>query len=216
MRISLLAIGASLIVGVMLIPQAIDAVKKSRAARPKIEKPPPDFVEIIDLRPEDGGPPKWIDAARSTGVRSGMHVKITRCEYGEVAGRDANNEIIAAGPGDFLKIHLRVTNRQKSPARYISWYGNQFRDGNQQVAAKLLDDTGREFVVHRFTGLRGVESHVDNVTLEPGASTGDVLIFALPAAKATGEVTLRLQLPAAAVARTGSFDFKLTRELWER
>lgn len=215
MRISLLTIASSLIVGLLLIPRAVETVRKARAERAKIEKPPPDVVEIIDLRPEDG-PPKWIDAARSAGLRSGMHVKITRCEFGTVAGRDANNEVIAASPGEFLKVYLRVTNRQKTKARYISWYGNSFRDGNHQVAALLLDDTGREYPPQRFSGLRSIEGHVDNVTLESGESTGDVLIFALPAAKAAGEVTLRLQLPAAAVARTGSFDFKLSRELWER
>lgn len=215
-RISLLVIGASLIVGLVLLPRVIDAIQKTRVERPPPQPAAGEVVDIIDLRPADGGPPKWIDAARSTGVRNGLHVKITRCAFGPVAGRDANGELITAGPGDFLQIYLRITNRQKIKARYISWYGNQFRDGDQAIAAKLMDDEGRDYIAHNFAGLRGVESHVGDVTLDPGQSTGDVLIFALPPAKGKGEALLRLQLPAAAVARTGSFDFKLTSELWER
>jgi hypothetical protein len=218
MRVSLLAIAASLIIALVLIPQAIKTWQKSRAEQKlkQVEPPPPDAVEIIDLRPKDGGPIQWIDAARSAGLRTGVHVRVTRCEYGEVLARDANNQPIAAGPGEFLQIHLRITNRLKSKARYISWYGHQFRDGSEPVAAKLVDTAGREYPAQRWSGLKSIASHVEEATLEPGESIGDVLIFALPTVKGSGSEELRLQLPAGAVARTGWFNFKLTAELWER
>jgi hypothetical protein len=218
MRVSLLAIAASLIIALMLIPKAVKTWQKAQAEQKlkQVEPPPPDVVEVIDLRPKDGGPIQWIDAVRSAGLRAGMHVRVTRCEYGEVLARDANNQPIAAGPGEFLQIHLRITNRLKSKARYISWYGHQFADGSEQVAAKLVDTTGREYPPQRWSGLKSIASHVEEATLEPGESVGDVLIFALPAAKGTGGEELRLQLPGGAVARTGWFNFKLTSELWER
>lgn len=218
MRLSLLAIAASLIVALMLLPQAFRTWQKTRAKQQQKQAAArsPETVEIIDLRPQDGGPVQWIDAARSAGLRTGMHVRITRCEYGEVLARDANNQPIAAGPGEFLKIHLRITNRLKSSARYISWYGHQFRDGNEQAAAKLVDTDGREYPLQRWSGLKRIESHIEEAMLEPGETINDVLIFALPAAKGRGGEELRLQLPAAAVARTGWFNFKLTTELWER
>ncbi len=218
MRVSLLVIAASLIVLVMLIPQAVRIWQKARAEQKlkQAQLSPPEVVEIVDLRPKDGAPIPWIDATRGAGLRTGMHVRITRCEYGEVLARDANNQPITAGPGEFLQIHLRVTNRLKSKARYISWYGHQFADDGEPVAAKLVDTAGREYPPQRFSGVKSIASHVEEATLEPGESIGDVLIFALPAAKGSGDEELRLQLPAGAVARTGWFNFKLTRELWER
>lgn len=217
MRVSLLAIGASLIVGLVLIPQAIKALQKSRAERKQIERPPPETVEIVDLRPKEGGasPIQWIDASRSAGLRAGMHVRITRCEFGEVLARDAANQPIVQ-PGEFLKIHLRITNRLKSKARYVSWYGHTYRDGSEQVAAKLFEMDGREYPPQRWSGVKAIDSHTAEATLEPGESIGDVLIFALPADKGRGESELRLQLPAAAVARTGWYNFKLTSDLWNR
>lgn len=215
MRISLLAIAASLVVAVVLIPKAIDRLQQQSERKPA-EQPPPEMVEIVDWRPGDKGPIHWIDASRSTGLRTGMQVRVTRCEFGPVMARDNLNQPLIAGPGEFLQIHLKITNRQKSKARYISWYGNTFRDGSEQVAAKLSDNEGREFPPQRFAGVKLIQSHVDDVTLEPGESRNDVLIFALPAAKGSGESGLRLQLPAAAVARTGWFNFKLPAELWER
>lgn len=215
MRLSLLAIAASLIVAVVLVPKAVDLLK-TQSERKQAEQPPPEMVEIVDWRPGDKGPIHWIDASRSTGMRTGMQVRVTRCEFGPVMARDNLNQPLIAGPGEFLQIHLKITNKQKAKARYISWYSNTFRDGSEQVAAKLSDDTGREFPPQRFSGVKMIESHVDYLTLEPGESTNDVLIFALPAAKAAGESELRLQLPAAAVARTGWFNFKLPPDLWER
>ncbi len=214
MRVSLLVIGVSLTVGLMLIPQLISKLKQRPPPKP-IEVAAADVVEIIDLRPAGGGPIQWIDAVRSAGLRSGMHVRIVRCEFGEVAARDANGQPFSP-PGQFLQIHFTVTNRLQTNARYISWHGNQFRDGNEQVAAKLTDDTGREYPPQRFSGLQSIAGHVEDVTLEPRGSINDVLIFALPAAKGSGESTLRLQLPAAAVGRTGAFNFKLSPELWQR
>jgi hypothetical protein len=105
MRVSLLAIAASLIVAVTLIPQAIKAWQKAQAENKvkRVEAPPPEVVEIVDLRPKGGGPVQWIDATRSAGLRTGIHVRVTRCEYGEVLARDANNQPINAGPASFCR-----------------------------------------------------------------------------------------------------------------
>ncbi|QDU25160.1 hypothetical protein ETAA8_02220 [Anatilimnocola aggregata] len=216
MRLALVTILISAAAIVAMLPRLVNKLKEPKVASEPAEVAAADVVEIIDLRPADGGPVKWIDASRSAGLRAGIHVRVLRCEFADVMARDSGNLPVPAGPGEFLQIHLQITNRLKVKVPYISWYANHFRDGNRTIAAELADDTGRRYPPQRFTGVQDIAGHLPEATLDPGESVRDVLIFAIPPAKATGSETLFLQLPAAAVRRTGSYDFKLLPELWQR
>ncbi|WP_425617863.1 hypothetical protein NA78x_001553 [Anatilimnocola sp. NA78] len=214
LRVALLTILLSVSAMIAMLP-AVMRKMRTRPAEPAAEVAEVEVVEIVDLR-TDSGQIQWIDASRVAGLRAGMQVKVLRCEFGEVMARDSTNAPVSAGPGEFLQIFLQITNRTSDKVQYISWYANHFRGDKGPIAAELADDTGRRYPPQRFTDVQDIAGHLPQATLEPGESVRDVLIFALPKPKATGEETLFLQLPAAAVRRTGSFDFKLSGELWQR
>jgi hypothetical protein len=181
--------------------------------------------EVVTVEARDsatsGDALHWVDAARKSIQRQGVQVKILRCEYGDVFGRNARNEPVSAGPGEFLKIYLQVSNKHHNPVEYISWYGNKFREETRggrgkAIDAGLADIDGRDYPFQRFADVKTIQGQVTRRVLGPGEIVQDVLVFALPAAKGKGQEELYLQLPAAAVHRAGWFDFKLTPALWQR
>lgn len=160
---------------------------------------------------------RWTVAAQSPIQRKGVEVKILRCEHGEVMASDGQTP---AGPGDFLTIHVQIANLGPREVSYVSWYGNKFREDDvrgRQVAinAELTDQQGRVFPFQKFLDVRSIEGNIPHATIGPGAAVRDVIVYALPSAKAQGMEELFLRLPAASFREQGWLEFKLTPELWK-
>ena len=159
------------------------------------------------------GPPSgvtWTSAAHEPGItRGGIRVRVLRAEFGEVLARDARNNPITAGPGDFLKVYIQIENRTDSPVRYVSWFGNQFAAEGKQVAARLWDDTGKLYPQQRFDQHRGIQGHMPETTFAKAEFVRDVVIFAAPKSTvANPQRTFRLELPGGAVGVRDFYRFE--------
>ena len=152
----------------------------------------------------------WADAAKPL-VHESISVKIGYLEFGEVMSRDERNNPVSAGSGDFLQVYFEVENRGNGDLSYVSWQGSEFEVGGELVVAQLSDEEGRIYKPHRFDGFQRIKGHTPQATLQRGAITSDVLVFAVPKATVDAANSFWLELPAGAFARATSGGDRVAR-----
>lgn len=175
-----------------------------------------DPAVTTDSTSPDALPALWATAPRMAIVHSGVLVRIKRVEYGEVLGRNAQNEGQSASGGDYLKVYFQVENRRDASLDYVSWYGNLFKDGDTNTAARLTDYTGRRYSQNTFDSVKSVQGHTPRSTISPRDRIDDVLIFGVPQEVIYGsDEPLRLELPRSAIDKRlqGSYRFEIPRRM---
>jgi hypothetical protein len=201
---------ACVVVGCLLLVLALVLLQdRSRPGSPEAA----DDLEIVYLTPQKSRTARWVDITTGNLVSiNKVTVKVDYVEYGAVRAKDANNVVIESDQKNFLQIYVRLRNYQGTPVNYASWYGNVFADGNNDVAATLVDDRGRQYDMMRFTHVSGVRGHTPQAVMKQREQVRDIVVFAVPAEVDRSRIRyFRLELPATAYGGAGAYRFEIPR-----
>lgn len=175
--------------------------------------------ETIVTRREKGiasssTPLNWTDASRYAVRIGGVKVKVNRVEFGEIRARNQDNEVQTSEDDSFFQLFLTIENQKSQTFSYTSWYGNEFIVDEVARVAQLTDDQGRAYPMLVFRDALNIHGHTPQAELDRRDSLGDTLVFEIPAEVELDDVEFfRLQLPGAALQKTGSIRFEIPGEM---
>ena len=138
-----------------------------------------------------------------------LAVDVQYVGFGEVRAKDAYNRVVVSDQRNYLQVYLKIKNLGAKPVKYISWQGNAFAAGGQQVRATLVDDQGRNYPMQEFVRVAGLQGHTPRAILANKEEAGDVVIFTIPPSVDRRTIRqFRLELPAEAYGGSGVYRFE--------
>ena len=142
-----------------------------------------------------------------------LEVAVKLVEFGPLRVKDQNNKVhVSSEP--LLQIFVEIRSRGSRPVDYVSWYGNSFKRGNDQVVAQLSDTSGKIFNMPVFGDVKGLFGHTPQAKIEKNERIQDCIVFELPAgASVTDFEELRLSLPMECFGNFGTLYFKIPKDL---
>lgn len=155
----------------------------------------PGFVVSLITKPTP--PPPGLPTA----TIDGLEVMVTKVVLGrqELKGNTSGKTVVVMDDSVTLTLSVTLTNSGPTAVRYRTWRGvfNSPKDD----AARLVDHRGMQVgrMVFKFDAVP--DGGVGDVTIEPGRSVSDVLVFAPPEPKFQ---SLDLFLPGENVGRAGT------------
>ncbi|MEE2642697.1 MAG: hypothetical protein VX768_18860, partial [Planctomycetota bacterium] len=137
----------------------------------------------------------FITAGKKRAKLGDLEVGVKLVEFGPLRVKDQTNKVhVSSDP--MLQIHLEIRSRRSSEVDYVSWYGNSFTRGGDQVVAELTDQDGKSCDMPVFEDVKGLFGHTPKATLEKNQRLQDCMIFEIPAGKTITDIQeLRLTLP---------------------
>ncbi|HND52296.1 MAG TPA: hypothetical protein PLV92_07860 [Pirellulaceae bacterium] len=177
---------------------------------------PPASEQVLDVAAQPDDEPRWSDASKYSLRLNAVKVRIERANYGEVFTRDDSRRPVVSDAENFLTIYVEVANQRSEKIDYRSWYSHIFPVKGVPRPAELADNTGRSFVVKKFTNVTGVRGHVHEISTSKSELIHDVLVFEIPPDVDRGEIEwFHLELPAAAYGDRGSYCFEIPVKMIE-
>lgn len=174
----------------------------------------PAASRIVKWTPENSRSSGWTSVARGVAIDlNSLAVDVQAVDFGEVRAKDAYNRVIVSDQRNYLQIYLKIKNLGSRPVKYVSWQGNSFAAGGQEVRATLVDDQGRSYAMQEFAHVAGLKGHTPSALLAPKEEAQDVVVFAIPESVAHRTIGhFRLELPAEAYGGSGVYRFEIQRQ----
>lgn len=123
---------------------------------------------------------QYILAGKKRARLGNMEVSVEGAEYGPLRVKGQSNRVqVSSDP--MLQIFLEIRSRRPRAVNYVSWYGNTFPRGSEQVVAQLRDEQGVVFNMPVFEGVKGLFGHTSEAVIENNQRIQDCLVFELPA-----------------------------------
>ncbi|HTN74538.1 MAG TPA: hypothetical protein VL096_04800 [Pirellulaceae bacterium] len=174
---------------------------------------PVENIVTIDPTETITAAPKWSNAAEESLIMNEVVVRVLSAELGEVRGRDGERNTVVSNDPNLLTIRLRITSHRERPYQYRSWYTNDFETNQGRRTAQLHDEQGQIFVPHRIRW-QELQNHTPSAELLKNDPITDVVIFQLPdAASRAPSSYYRLELPAAAYGKGGTYRFQIPGDM---
>lgn len=156
----------------------------------------------------------WALAPKEASKVQQMQIRIPLVQFGEIRGKDATRQVLTSSGSSYLQIFVELRNRGASGTPYVSWYGNEFQDGDQNRIAKLVDQDGAQLDMMIFEDVAMVQGHTARAMLNENERMEDVLIFELPEGRDLDSIkSLYLSLPAQAFDANGTAHFEIPRSI---
>ncbi|MEX1039869.1 MAG: hypothetical protein WDZ51_04520 [Pirellulaceae bacterium] len=158
---------------------------------------------------------KWIDAKKSSATMQGFKVKVNHADWGEVRGRDENNNLITSEGRPYIVVYLELANRSNKTFPFKSWYGNEFTTENGALrTAQLSDDHKNVYYPLRFDDLKQLKWHTPSKSFSPAEEGTDSIVFDVPENFDPAQLDgLYLDLPGEAVGHSGSYRFRIPKSM---
>lgn len=156
---------------------------------------------------------KYFVAGKQRAKLGNVEVGVASVEYGPLRVKDQAN-IVHISSDPLIQIFVEIRSRQPNTLNYVSWYGNSFERGSDQVVAELRDQDGKVFNMPVFGDVKGIFGHISAARMEKNERIQDCIVFELPESiKITDIKELRLSLPMECFAKQGAIHFKISNEL---
>ncbi len=174
---------------------------------------PPASSQIVRWTPESSRRSGWSSVSRGVAIDlNALAVDVHYVGYGEVRAKDAQNRVMVTDQKNYLQAHLKIKNLGSVPVKYISWQGNSFSAGGQQVRATLIDDQQRSYPMQEFAHVAGLKGHTPRAILAEKEEIDDVVVFVIPETANRRTIRhFRLELPAEAYGGSGVYRFEIPR-----
>ena len=156
---------------------------------------------------------EYITAGKKRAKMGDLEVAVKLVEYGPLRVKDQTNKVhVSSDP--LLQIHFEIRSRRNSTVEYVSWYGNSFSRGNDQVVAELTDQNGKTCDMPVFGDVKGILGHTPKAWIEDNERVQDCVIFELPKGSTITDITeFRLTLPMECFGNTGNIRFKIPQSM---
>jgi hypothetical protein len=176
--------------------------------------PSPASSQIVRWTPETSRRSSWSSVSRGIAIDiNSLAVDVHYVGYGEVRAKDAQNRVVVSDQKNYLQAYLKLKNLGSGPVKYISWQGNSFTAGDQQVRATLIDDQQRSYPMQEFEHVAGLKGHTPRAILAEKEEIDDVVVFVIPETANRRTIRyLRLELPAEAYGGSGVYRFEIPRQ----
>jgi hypothetical protein len=165
-----------------------------------------DSGVVKAVRHNSGGesaPAEWVEAGKESWRQGDVLVSVRAFTVGPVQLTGPNGKKVRTKES-YLQIWLRVTN--EGITRKIEFAG--WNAAETSAGLRLSDSAGKRLPAKRFEAGWEPPGRLSSVTLFPGKSAENLLLFAAPSA-ATGD--LRLELPASAFGSSETVRFTLSQ-----
>jgi len=171
-------------------------------------------AQIVRWTPESSRRSGWSSVSRGVAIDiNSLAVDVYYVGYGEVRAKDAQNRVIVTDQKNYLQAYLKIKNLGSGPVKYISWQGNSFTAGDQQVRATLIDDQQRSYPMQEFAHVAGLKGHTPRAILADKEEIDDVVVFTIPETVNRRTIRhFRLELPAEAYGGSGVYRFEIPRQ----
>jgi hypothetical protein len=160
-------------------------------------------VKAVSIEDGNAAPVEWVDASKAAWQCDGVRVSISSASVGPVdlVGPNKKRERTKA---KYLRLRLRL--RNEGVGRMVEFGGWSSQTG--PAAARLTDSAGKVLAVKTFEASWQPDGRAVAVTLFPGKSAEDILVFEIPAKNVE---YLRLELPGAAFGDAEPVKFQIPR-----
>lgn len=172
--------------------------------RPVFEQNPPPEVPPPP-EPKEG---EWVDASRQPGRLGDALVRLAGARVDAVGLKLRDAKV--GDTREYLLLQIEVENTSREAMlRYSGWGGTRVKPGEE--VPTLADEKGN---FYRRILLEDLQGQVTNLELlAPGKKVEDLLVFEVPAEKAT---TLNLELPGSYLAGKGVLKLRIPMHMVAR
>ncbi|MEC9092840.1 MAG: hypothetical protein VX438_09065 [Planctomycetota bacterium] len=156
---------------------------------------------------------KFVTAGKKRVKLGDLEIGIKLVEFGPLRVKDQNNKVHESSDS-LLQIHVEIRSRRSNNVEYVSWYGNSFSRGQEQVVAELTDQQGQTLDMPVFGDVKGLFGHTPTATIEKNERISDCLIFELPQNTTIADIReLELVLPMECFGNKGNVYFRIPQDM---